>query len=121
MTGSALRGRRILIVEDDYLIAMAIADLLEDAGAEVIGPIAQLDQALAFVEDNAKAFDAAVLDVDLRGRKSYPIADVLAAREVRFVFSTGYGAEAIDHPYRGYPRCDKPIDATVLVAALSGA
>ena len=118
MEKPALDGRRILVIEDDYLVAMTLTDLLEDAGASVLGPIGKVDEALAYIEDHAGTFDAAVLDVNLRGVKSYPIADSLAAREVRFVFATGYGSEALEKAYLGFPRCEKPFDARSLVAAL---
>jgi hypothetical protein len=61
-----------------------------------------------------------VLDVNLRGEMSYPIADMLVAHGVRFVFSTGYSAEALDHAYRAYPRCEKPFNHQALVDALIG-
>lgn len=117
--GSELRGRRILVVEDDYLVAQALCGLLEEAGATIVGPIGWADEALAFVEANQQAFDSAVLDVDLHGEKSYPIADSLAGRDVRFVFTTGYGADAIDPGYLAYPRCEKPFDVRVLFQALT--
>jgi CheY-like chemotaxis protein len=117
--GTVLLGRRILIVEDDYLIALGLSDILTQAGAEVVGPIGFVPEAVAFVEAQADSFDAAVLDVNMHGRKTYPVADALAVRGIRFVFTTGYGADALDPAYRGYPRCDKPVDRSALLAALT--
>jgi len=115
----ALQGRRILVIEDDYLVAIVLGDLLEEAGAQVIGPIGNVDEAITFIEDNSTAFDSAVLDVNLHGRRSYPIADALVSHHIDFVFTTGYGAEAIDEAYRRYPRCEKPISQEKLIAALT--
>jgi DNA-binding LytR/AlgR family response regulator len=114
-----LDGRLILVVEDDFLVADALCALLEEAGATVVGPIGWADEALAFVEDRANDFDGAVLDMDLHGQKSYVIADALAKRHVRFVLTTGYGAEALAFDYRHYPRCEKPFDARTLFKALA--
>jgi CheY-like chemotaxis protein len=118
---TALHGRRILVIEDDYLVAIVLGDLLEEAGAQVIGPIGEIDEAVTFIKDNSTAFDSAVLDVNLHGRKSYPIADALVAQHICFVFTTGYGAEALDEAYRCYPRCEKPINEEKLIAALTEA
>jgi DNA-binding LytR/AlgR family response regulator len=117
----ALHGRRILVVEDDYLIAETLRELLEQNGAQVVGPIGSLEEALAFVQGNSSSIEAAVLDVNLHGKKSYPIADVLMARDIAIVFATGYGPGAIDAAYRRFPRCEKPINHRTLVAILASA
>lgn len=119
LRASALNGRRILIVEDDYLVAQALVELLEEAGAEIIGPIGWLEEALVLIEDEHRELDAAVLDVNLHGKKSYPIADALAARAVKFIFATGYSADGIEGQYQQYPRCEKPIDLSALLAAMN--
>ncbi|WP_025601115.1 hypothetical protein [Burkholderia sp. WSM2230] len=62
--------------------------------------------------------DAAILDVDLNGEKSYSVADALASRHIRFIFATGYGTDAVDDPYRHYPRCQKPFDHQMLFRTL---
>jgi len=100
---ASLKGRRILVVEDDYLVALSLVGILEQAGARVLGPIGTLDEAIAVVENNGKTFDGAVLDINLNGEKSYPVADVLAARAVKFVFTTGYDARVIEGKYQRYP------------------
>ncbi len=115
---ASLEGRLILIVEDDYLVAQALVDLLDDAGAEVVGPIGWIDEALAYVEDDSHKLDGAVLDINLHGKKSYPVADALAARSVGFVFSTGYDGSVIEDKYRHHPRCEKPFRPATLIAAL---
>jgi CheY-like chemotaxis protein len=113
-----LRGCKILVVEDDYLVALAVAGLLEEAGASVVGPVGWADEALSLVEDGSEPVDVAILDVDLHGEKSYAIADALARRNIRFVFATGFGEASIDRRYHDRPRCQKPFDERVLLREL---
>jgi len=84
-----LAGKRILVVEDEALVAMMLEDLLADLGCEVVGPAMRLDEGLALARLNG--LDAAVLDINLGGERSYPIADLLDARGVPIAFVTGYG------------------------------
>nr|WP_256464295.1 response regulator [Bradyrhizobium sp. 21] len=114
-----MRGRRILVIEDDYLLAQVLIDFLEEAGAEIVGPIGWVEEALAAIDNGEINVDAAVLDVNLHGAKSYPIADALAERSVPFVFATGYGSDALDASYLDHPRCEKPFDQSMLVALLN--
>ncbi|MGA7816859.1 response regulator [Caballeronia sp.] len=114
-----LAGRRILVIEDDYLVAQALCGLLMEAGATVVGPIGWLDEALTFARECGERFDSVVLDVDLHGEKSYPVADVLRSTKTRFVFTTGYGRDALDAAYQECPRCEKPLDPQMLLQALS--
>ena len=119
MTGaSPIEGKRILVVEDEYLVAQVVVDYLEDAGAEVVGPFGRIDEALACIGDHHSTLDAAVLDVNLHGQKSYPIADALASINVAFVFTTGYAGESLDRRYLHFPRCLKPFDQHALIDAL---
>lgn len=115
----SLQGCRILVVEDDFMVAQVLCDLLEDAGATVIGPIGWATEALAFVEDHSDGIDRAILDVNLHGETSYAIARALQTRNVRFAFATGYGAESLDEGFRGFPRCLKPFQQRDLLAVLS--
>ena len=116
--GKSLQGCKILVVEDDYLVALAVASLLEEAGAGVVGPVGWADEALSLLEDGSEPVDAAILDVDLHGQKSYAVADALARRNIRFVFTTGYGEDSIDKRYQRHPRCQKPLDERALLRAL---
>jgi CheY-like chemotaxis protein len=116
--GKPLRGCKVLVVEDDYLVALAVAGLLEEAGASVVGPVGWADEALSLVEDGSEPVDVAILDVDLHGEKSYAVADALAQRNIRFVFATGFGEASIDHRYQDHPRCQKPFDERVLLREL---
>lgn len=114
-----LAGSRILLIEDDFLVGETIFALLEDEGAQVLGPIGSVDEALVVIAQQAGMLDGAVLDLNLHGVKSYPIADALAQRHVPFVFLTGYGRDALDEAHRGYPHCIKPVTRAVLLAALA--
>jgi CheY-like chemotaxis protein len=89
---AALEGLRVLVVEDEFLVAMLIEDMLRSAGCVVSGPVPRLAAALDAV--NGGTFDAAVLDVNLAGDRIDPVADVLCRRNVPFVFVTGYGTVA---------------------------
>jgi DNA-binding response OmpR family regulator len=117
----SLQGRKILVVEDEYLIAMTLSDILEDAGVVVAGPIGRLEEALDYVNSEGSALDGAVLDVMLHGQTSYPIADSLLASGVKFVFVTGYNERALDVAYRNYPRCQKPFEPETILSTLTAA
>lgn len=114
-----LAGARILVVEDDFLVGETILAMLEDEGAQVLGPIGSVDEALTWLADEANMLDRVVLDLNLHGLKSYPIADALAQRGVPFVFLTGYGKDALDEAHRIYPHRIKPVTRDVLLAALA--
>ncbi len=113
-TMGLLRGRRILVVEDESMIWMLIEDGLSEEGCVVVGPASQLDDALRAAADDA--IDAALLDVNLGGRPVYPVADVLARRGIPFAFLTGYGAGGIQEAYRHHPVLKKPFTLNGLVA-----
>jgi CheY-like chemotaxis protein len=117
----ALRGRRLLVVEDEYLVAIDLAEALANLGVEVIGPAGSVDEALNFVETAGAELDAAVLDINLRDDRVFPVAEVLAARGVPFVFTTGYDAVAIPNAFVDIPRCEKPVDRGQLIRLLSDA
>src|SRR5438128_1767265 len=98
-----LSGKCLLVVEDEYLIASDLARALEEVGALVIGPAASVKTALEMVKENER-LDGAVLDVNLRDERVYPVADALSAKGVRFVFTTGYDISAIPPAYANVPR-----------------
>lgn len=112
-----LSGLRILVVEDEFFLAADLEDALTRAGAEVVGPTADLDEAMCQVE--ADGFDFAVVDVNLRGRFSYELADALVAREVPFVFATAYGRADIPMRHKDRPHIEKPYDPRTLVRSLA--
>jgi two-component sensor histidine kinase/DNA-binding response OmpR family regulator len=113
--GAALKvtGRpRVLLVEDEALVAMMIQECLGDFGYQVIGPISTATEAAARAKDGN--FEAAVLDINLGDGAVYPIAEALTARGVPFVFVTGYDAESVDARFRGVPVLQKPIERDIL-------
>jgi DNA-binding response OmpR family regulator len=113
-----LTGRRILVVEDEYLIASEVKRWLLAAGSEVLGPVPSADQALDLIE--ALRPDAAVLDVNLgEGDDAYPVADKLGVLGVPYLFATGDVKLADTSIYRNRPRLEKPFVARELVLALT--
>jgi len=107
-----VNGNRILLVEDEALVAMMMRDSLVELGFCVVGPFDRADAALACASD--EPLDAAILDVNLGGDLVYPVAERLARRDVPFVFVTGYDAENIDTRYAHVPVLQKPIEREVL-------
>lgn len=112
-------GRRILIVEDEYFVADDLASDLRRRGAEVIGPVGTVDEAIALVRTTPN-LDGAVLDIDLHGRMSYPVAALLTAAGTPFLFATGYDGWTVDDTYREVARYEKPVRPGDVVTALFG-
>ncbi len=98
------------------MVLLQIEDALADLGCTSVSAAATVDQALDLIK--SQAFDAAMIDVNLGGRKSYPVADALAARGVPFVFSTGYSGHSVQDGYRDRPMLGKPYREADLVAIL---
>lgn len=113
-----LRGRRVLVVEDEYMIAQEIADALADAGADILGPIPRLVDAARLIASEDR-IDGALLDVNLGNEPIWPVLDALLARDVRLVLATGYDASAIPSAYADLPRLEKPASGKDLVRALA--
>jgi CheY-like chemotaxis protein len=105
-----LRGLSVLIVEDNFLVAEAVREAFEEAGAIVVGPAPRLSEALRKAESTT--LDGAVLDINLAGEFCFPLAEALRKRGVPFIFLTGYGeASLIPAAFRDVPRLSKPFDA----------
>lgn len=104
MTGQTVK--RVLIVEDDVLLALDLADMLHILGYEIAGQASRIDLAMTLAREGV--IDFAVLDVNLAGTRSFPVADILRQRDIPFAFATGYGAEGLSADYRDVPRLEKP-------------
>jgi CheY-like chemotaxis protein len=114
-----LAGRTVFLVEDESLIIMMIEDALADLGCEVVGVASRFDDAIT--KARTLAFEIAILDVNLNGLRTFPIAETLAARGIPFVFATGYGATSVPEPLKSAPVLQKPFALNDLAQALSTA
>lgn len=112
-----LRGKRVLLVEDEYFIASDLKRAFVQQGAEVVGPVGDLAGAMQLAEQGD--LDAAVLDVNLRGTMSYPIADSLRRHEVPLMFLTGYDGWSMPENYRDVPRAAKPFSMSNVLSIVS--
>jgi CheY-like chemotaxis protein len=101
-----LQGCGVLVVEDEAMVAMLLEDLLHELGCHVVEIASRVETALTSIM--VRTFDVAILDVNLKGETSYPVADVLELRKVPFLFATGYGTEAIPEKYRQRVVLQKP-------------
>jgi|SRR5687768_14339051 DNA-binding response OmpR family regulator len=108
---------RLLLIEDEALILLNVKSMLSDMGWEVAGTAAKIDAALHLAQTGS--FDAAIVDINLDGAMTYPVADILREREIPFAFTTGYGRTAIDHSYSGVPILHKPFSPDQLQAVVS--
>jgi ActR/RegA family two-component response regulator len=112
-------GRRVLIVEDDFFLADELRTALAAQGAEVVGPVANIDDALDLIEQ-MQPIHAAVLDLNLQGEMAFPVADALNGCGVPFVLATGYDLSAIPVRYASVPRCEKPVNLAKVKRMLFG-
>jgi CheY-like chemotaxis protein len=110
----SLKGRRVLVVEDEATTALMIEDAFRDAGCIVVGPVASVHDALALVE--SEAIDCAILDIELIDGHSGPVAEALIRRGLRFVVTTGYEPRTTDLPYAPVPMLGKTFEMGDLLA-----
>jgi DNA-binding response OmpR family regulator len=108
----------VLVVEDEMLVAMVLEDELADAGCEVVGPAFSVEHAMSLAA--SEPLDGAVLDINLAGEKVYPVADLLAARNVPFVYVTGFGQAGLREADQGRPMLQKPYLFASLEAIVRG-
>lgn len=112
-----MSGRRILVIEDEFLIALDIAGALEDAGFTVVGPAGTIGEALNAVERGG--FDVALLDANLSGQPVGVVADALKSRAMPFAFVTGYGRDHLPTAHRGAPLVKKPFTSSELLQVVA--
>jgi DNA-binding response OmpR family regulator len=107
---------RVLIVEDEMMVSMLLEDMLDELGYQVVGPVADLNAARAVAERGD--IDAAILDVNLNGQDTFPLAQLLSERDIPFVFATGYGTNGVSEHFRHTPALQKPFQSSDLARAL---
>lgn len=116
MDTQLLRGLKVMVVEDEMLVAMLLEDILTDCGCELT-IVSSVPKALELA--TLQELDAAILDENLSGQRSYPVADALASRGIPFMFATGYGDKDLARLYPGRPVLAKPYSEADLLATLT--
>jgi len=114
-----LRGCKVLVVEDEMMIAMLIEDMLEELGCEPIGPASKAERALELLA--SETIEIALLDVNLDGQATDAVAHELQRKGIPFVFATGYGATGVPKQHNDRTVLQKPFQKTDLATALSAA
>jgi CheY-like chemotaxis protein len=115
---SAAGRLRVLVIEDEGMVAMLIEDMLIAMGHDVVAVVSRMDEAVQAATSGT--FDFAVLDVNLDGLASYPVAEILLSRGIRFAFATGYGTNGRDPKYANVPTLAKPFIDKDLAKVLAG-
>src|SRR3954464_6642006 len=113
-----LRGRRILVIEDSPVVAPFTVDILDELGCEVVGPAPNMALAREMVEGGD--FDAALVDVHIRGERAFPLCELLEAKGVPFVLTSGYADWSMPEKWDDRPRLQKPYTIEQVEGALSG-
>jgi CheY-like chemotaxis protein len=112
-----IAGKRVLVVEDEFLLALTLEEDLKSAGGIVVGPFTTLPETLTAIAQ--ESFDVAILDINLRGEMSYVAADALTERGTPFVILSGYSATSLPERFRDVRRLSKPYGATQLLETLN--
>jgi DNA-binding response OmpR family regulator len=110
---------RVLIVEDEAMIAMLVEDMVLDFGSEVVGPVANMNDASNLAR--SAELDAAILDINVGGSVIFPVADILSERGVPLIFATGYGSRGLPPRFQNSPTLPKPFSYQSLEEALRSA
>ncbi len=119
VSAEGFAGVRVLIVEDEAMILMLLQDMLEDLGCIVVGMASEIDEARRTARESD--LDLAILDVNLGGTETYPVADILRGRGIPYVFSTGYGASSLHADHQDRPTLQKPfVEADLLRCITQG-
>jgi CheY-like chemotaxis protein len=118
-TSRNLAGRRVFVIEDESMVMMLLQDMLEDIGCVVVGSASRIAEATE--KARSLAFDVAILDVNLNGVRTFPVAAALAERGLGFVFATGYGTANLPPEFAGTPVLQKPFEQQELERALRAA
>ena len=118
---TAQSPKRVLVVEDEMVISMLVEAMLAELGHTVVGPAPTLAAALNLARSKAGEFDVAILDINLGGERSFPVAHLLSDQGAPFIFATGYGSRGLDEPFRDAITLNKPFQLQDLAAALERA
>jgi len=114
-----LQGLKMLVVEDSAVVALSLEMALEEAGCLIVGTAADVEPALRLLEE--AEIDVVVLDLKLAGSSALPIADVLVARDLPFVFTTGHERDTLPERFRAHLMCLKPFTSNELLRSLQEA
>ncbi len=112
------RGRVVLVVEDDYVLASDLASNLSEIGVKIVGPAPNVEQALKYIDDSSQ-IDVAILDINLAGTMVFPVADELSRRNIPFFFATGYSRDVVPPRFADRIFVEKPLDKSAVYDALS--
>jgi CheY-like chemotaxis protein len=115
--GRPRHGGRVLVCDDNLLMADVVAEFLRECGLEPMGPVGRLESAMRMARE--RALDGAILDINLNGRPCFPICAILSARRIPFIFLTGYPQAAISIEYRAAPLVAKPFEPTEMKEVLA--
>jgi CheY-like chemotaxis protein len=107
--GELLKGQRILVVEDNYVMTLDLSQMVEELGGAVIGPVGRLAEGFELAQSDG--LSAAILDVNLDGEDTYSLADGLLAARVPVIFATGYDPNNMPERFADLPRIPKPFSA----------
>ena len=117
-SASSRAGSRLLLVEDEALVAMMMEDLLDSLGCDVLASVRSVEEGLQAVDAIGDQLDGAILDVSLGDEAVYPVAEALERRGVPFAFATGYDAGSLDPRYAHRPTLAKPFEMLALAGLL---
>ena len=112
----SLLGKRILIIEDEFFLALCVGQALEEQGCAVIGPATSVQEGLGLIEKTK--INGAILDINLNGEMVYPVAKELMDRNIPFVFTTGYRPHDLPSFCCGIPRLEKPVETGLFIRTL---
>lgn len=112
MTSSQPAGGSVFLVEDEVMIRMMVADMLDELGYRVVAESGEIGEAIKLAQ--SAEFDIAILDVNVNGKVISPVAEVLQARDLPFIFATGYGAQGLPEEFRNRPTLQKPFQMETL-------
>src|SRR5689334_10901070 len=117
--GQPLTGRKIMIVEDEYFLADDLAREFARQGAEIVGPLGEVADAIELLQAGTR-IDAALLDINVRNQLIFPLARALRQRRIPFAFTTGYDKGWVDPEFADVPLCKKPFDMAAVASCLIG-